>query len=139
MLLAWATRPPGYSLRAQQRKLNAFVREYNEVRPYAALGLRTPASVHVNSRREYPKSIIEWDYPAGYKVRYVCKNGAIRISRANWLFASTVLKEKRIGLEELGNGIYRLYYRQFFLGYLDEKELIVVGGVKILGSSETGS
>jgi len=120
-----ATRPPGFSLRAQQRKLNTFVREYNEVRPHAALGLRTPASVHVRSEREYPERIDEWDYPAEYKVRYVCKNGAIRISRSNWLFVTTALRGKNIGLEEMGNGIHRLYYRQFFLGYLDEKELKV--------------
>ena len=49
------TRPPGYSLQAQQRKLNAFVREYNEVRPHDALELRTPLSVHKISDRKYPE------------------------------------------------------------------------------------
>ena len=28
-----ATRPPGYNIQLQQRKLNSFIREYNEVRP----------------------------------------------------------------------------------------------------------
>ena len=87
--------------------------------------MRTPASVHVLSDREYPERISEWYYPKEYKIRYVCRNGALRIGRSNWLFVSTAFIGKNIGLEELGNGIFRIYYRQFFLGYLDEKELKV--------------
>jgi transposase InsO family protein len=120
-----ATRPPGYSLRAQQRKLNAFVKEYNEVRPHSALDLRTPVSVHERSVREYPEKISDWDYPPEYKIRYVCKNGSLRIGRSNWLFVSTALQGKNVGLEEIGNGIHRLYYRQFLLGYLDENQMKV--------------
>ena len=120
-----ATRPPGKNLQAQQRKLNKFIYEYNEVRPYQVLGKMTAASVHEVSEREYPEVIRDWDYPADYKVRYVCRNGAIRIGKANWIFVSTALMGKHIGLEELGNGIFRIYYRNFFLGYLDEKELKV--------------
>jgi len=33
------------------------------------------------------------------------------------------LAGKEIGFEELGNRIYRIYFRQFFLGYADMKEL----------------
>ena len=32
---------------------------------------------------------------------------------------------KHVGLEELGNGIYRMYFRQFLLGYIDMKDLRV--------------
>lgn len=120
-----ATRPPGKNLQAQQRKLNKFIYEYNEVRPYQILGMRTAASVHERSVRKYPEKFTDWDYPKEYRVRYVCRNGAIRIGKANWIFVSTALKGKNIGLEELGEGIFRMYYRQFFIGYLNEKELHV--------------
>ena len=73
-----ATRPPGYDLRVQQRKLNAFVREYNFDRPHAALELETPGSVHVSSRRQYYDKVDEWVYPPHFQVRRVCKNGALR-------------------------------------------------------------
>lgn len=114
-----ATRPPGYSLQRQQTLLNEFVREYNEVRPHEALGMRTPAAVHVLSPREYPERIQEWNYPAGFVTRYVTKNGCFRAGSAKWIFVSTALMGKWVGLEDLGNEIYRLYYRSFFLGYLD--------------------
>ena len=124
-LKAEATKPPGYSLKAQQRKLNAFVREYNEVRPHEALGMKTPASMMLYSERKYPEKIKEWIYPKNYHVRYVSKNGAIRIGRSSWLFITTALMGKEIGLEELGNRIYGIYFREFFLGYADMKELKV--------------
>ncbi|MCG8411909.1 MAG: IS481 family transposase [Bacteroidales bacterium] len=50
-----ATRPPGYSLRAQQRKLNKFVNEYNYERPHEAIGLETPGSIHEYSPRPFKK------------------------------------------------------------------------------------
>ena len=55
-----ATRPPGMNLQAQQRKLNKFIYEYNEVRPYRVLGKRTAGSVHEISEREYPERIRDW-------------------------------------------------------------------------------
>ena len=50
--------------------------------------------------------------------------GTVRsgLGRAIVYLVSTAFKGKHVGLEELGSGIYRLYYRDFFLGYLDEKE-----------------
>ena len=35
---------PGKTLQAQQRKMNEFMREYNEVRPHEALGMVVPKS-----------------------------------------------------------------------------------------------
>ncbi len=63
-LKAEATKPPGYSLQPQQCKLNRFVKEYNELRPHAALDMRTPTSVHQRSDRPYPETAVA-SYPCG--------------------------------------------------------------------------
>lgn len=118
-LKAEATKPAGYSLQAQQRKLNAFVKEYNDIRPHEALSMRTPSAVHELSERKYPEKIEEWIYPKEFKVKYITHNGAIRLERNDWLFVSTPLAGKYIGLEELGNDIYRFYFREFLLGYIN--------------------
>jgi transposase InsO family protein len=118
-----STRPPGYNLQGQQRKLNSFVHFYNEIRPHAALGKKTPAKVHQNSPRSFPEKIREWEYPKEMKAHYVCKNGALRWKSYHWVGVSTALNEKRVGLEEVGDGIWRVYFRQKLLGYLDEKVL----------------
>jgi len=122
-LKAEATRPPAYSLSPQQRRLNSFLREYNELRPHQALGNNTPARVHVRSAREYPHKITEWVYPKHMVVRYVSRNAAIRWKSYYWVMVSSCLAEKHVGLEELGNGIWRVFFRQKLLGYLDEKTL----------------
>jgi len=118
-----ATRPPGKNLQSQQTKLNKFVRNYNEIRPHEALDMRTPAAVHRISEKKYPKVIEPWIYPKEYKIRRVTNNGAIRIGRAEWLFISTAFAGKELGFLELGNRIYEMYFREFFLGYADMKDL----------------
>ena len=35
----------------------------------------------------------------------------------------TAFKEKKLGFEDIGNGIYRVWFREFFLVYLNEHEL----------------
>ncbi len=100
-----ATRSPAYNLRAQQRKLNSFVYEYNNERPHAALELETPASVHMRSQREYRDKAEEWVYPAHFQVRRVCKNEVLRWCSTKWVMVAASLSGKDVGLEEVGIGI----------------------------------
>ncbi len=121
-----ATRPPGYNLRVQQRKLNKFVHEYNYVRPHAALDLETPGSIHEYSPRPYRDKVEDWVYPNYCEVRRVTKNGALRWKSTKWVMVSTSLIDKQVGLEELGEGIWRIYFRQKMLGYFEEKTLRIM-------------
>lgn len=118
-LKAEATRPPAYGFAVQQRWLDAFRKEYNELRPHQALGNIPPARVHVPSTRRFDGTILPWNYPKEFKVFKVCRNGAIRWGCHNWVMVSTTLIGKYIGLEEIGNNIGRVYFRQKLLGYLD--------------------
>jgi putative transposase len=56
-LKAEATKPPGATLTAQQRRFDRFRAEYNEERPHAALNQRPPASVYTRSARDYPSRV----------------------------------------------------------------------------------
>ena len=125
-----ATRPPGHNMQSQQRKLNAFVKEYNEVRPHESLGMRPPAAVHVLSERKYKKRVKPWVYPKECIERYVCRNGAVRIGKREWLMVSKALSEKIVGFEPVGGKLYKLYFRQFFLGYADLDKLKVYDKMK---------
>jgi transposase InsO family protein len=127
-LKAEATRPPGYDLRSQQRKLNRFVKDYNEWRPHKALQLKTPQQVHVRSFREYPEQIESWDYPREMMVKRVSRNGAMRWGGGNWVTVSSTLIERHIGLEEIADGLHRIYFRDILLGYLDERTLRITDG-----------
>ena len=120
-LKAEVARHPAANRILNQKKLDAFVNEYNTYRPHKALGNLTPASVHVRSNLEYSPEVIPWDYPREYSVSRVYKNGAIRWGSDHWIMVATPLIGKDIGLMELGNGIWRVFFRSKLLGYLDEK------------------
>lgn len=113
-------KPSAYDLKAQQRRLNQFVKEYNHVRPHEALDMRTPASVHEFSTRPFPEKIPHFDYDSKMKVLKVTQNGAIRWKAYNWVYLSASLQGKHIGALDIGNGIWRVFYRNVFLGYFDE-------------------
>ena len=122
-LKAACAKPSAYDLKAQQRRLNQFVKEYNNVRPHEALDMETPASVHNFSTRPFPEKIPNFDYDSDKRVLKVTKNGAMRWGAYNWVYLSASLQGKYVGAMEMGNGIWRVFYRNVFLGYFDENEL----------------
>ena len=122
-LKAACAKPSAYDLKAQQRRLNKFVKEYNHVRPHEALAMKTPAEIHDFSTRPYPEKISNFDYDPTYKVLKVTKNGAIRWKSYYWVYLTAALKGKYVAIEDIGNGIWKVFYRNVLLGYFDEKHL----------------
>ncbi len=122
-LKAACAKPSAYDLKAQQRSLNRFVKEYNHIRPHEALDMETPASKHSFSNRPFPEKIPTFDYHAQMKVLKVTKNGSVRWKSYYWVYVSAALEGKYIGALEIGNGIWRVFYRNVFLGYFNENEL----------------
>ena len=114
------TRPPAGSLAAQQRKFNVFVEEFNNERPHEALDQQTPASCYQPSRREMPNKLPPLVYPDRFEVRYVSANGGIRWNR-DWVNVSTVCIGEYVGLEEIDNGIWNVYFGPLKLGRLNER------------------
>lgn len=119
-LKAACAKPSAFDLKAQQRRLNQFINEYNNVRPHEALDMETPASVHTFSTRPFPEKIKPFEYNPQYKIMKVAQNGAIRWKSYHWVYLTVALKGKYVGVEELGNGIWRIYYYGVFLGYFDD-------------------
>jgi transposase InsO family protein len=138
-LKAEATKPPASSLGRQQRKFDAFREFYNEKRPHQALGQRKPCEFYQRSRRRLPAQIRPWKYPQGMVVKYVCRNGAVRWGFGKWVFVSITLATRYVGLEEMGTGKWRVYYRDSLLGYLDEESLRIQDGLGRLRRAEKKS
>jgi len=120
---AACAKPSGYDLRAQQRRSNNFVKEYNNERPHEALGMETPATVHGFSSRPFSERTPDFDYEPDFRVLKVTQNGAIRWRSYYWVYLTAALKGKYVGIEELGNGIWKVFYRSVFLGFFNEDEL----------------
>jgi transposase InsO family protein len=120
-LKAEATRPPGAGWRSQQRKFEVFRKEYNEVRPHDALMLRTPNEVHRKSGREYCGRVQEWVYPASMKMKMITVNGGMRWHHDDFTMVTTALGGKYVGLEEVEDGVWIVYYRSVALGVFSER------------------
>ncbi|MDA3779584.1 MAG: hypothetical protein PF487_05070, partial [Bacteroidales bacterium] len=64
--------------RYQQRKLNSFVKEYNNIRPHEALNMERPKKFHIRSTIPFTEKIRTYDYPSHMKVMNVSRNGSVR-------------------------------------------------------------
>lgn len=114
------TRPAAYSMAAQQRKLTAFKREYNDLRPHEALGQKTPASAYQPSNREYPGKLEDMHYPEHLLTLKVRPSGVVYWSGGQ-VYVSHILKDELIGMEEVDDGIWELYYGPVRLGGFDQR------------------
>jgi putative transposase len=121
-LKAETAMPPAGSLPAQQRRFNTFRHEFNHDRPHEALNQRTPASLYEPSPRPYPRRLPPVEYPPHFEVRLVSRNGGIRWNSC-WVSTSHALLEQYIGLEEVDNGIWDVYFGPIRLGQLHERTL----------------
>jgi len=95
--------------RAQQRELDRFREEFNQVRPHEALDMQTPAAVYEPSPRPYPARIPEVEYPDSMLLRRVKSHGHFRWKKHD-VFLSEVLWGERIGLQTDDDEIFTVYF-----------------------------
>lgn len=114
------TIPPAANLKKQQRRFDQFRQEFNHIRPHEALEMKPPAKVYHISARKLPTRLPKVEYPAHYEVRRVSKNCGIRWNSKR-VCVSQVLAGEYVGLEEIDDGIWDIYYGPVWLGRLNEK------------------
>ena len=51
------------------------------------------------------------------------QNGAVRLRVIYWIYMARALAGKYVGIQELGNGVWKVFYRNVFLGYINDKLL----------------
>ena len=122
-LKAETTRPPAASCRAQQRKFNRFREEFNNERPHEGLDMHTPASCYEPSPREMPSKLPALEYPDRFELRYVSANGGIRWKKHAWVNVSSVCVGEYVGLEEIDDGVWNVYFGPLKLGRLLEQHM----------------
>jgi putative transposase len=101
---------------AQQRVLDRFRHEYNDVRPHEGLGNSTPADVYERSTRRYPVPLQEPHYSPNYEVRTVRRQGDFKWKGKN-VFVSETLRGEHIGLRwDDERGGWAVEYGRLHLG-----------------------
>lgn len=118
-------KPPAANRQAQQRKFNKFITVFNTIRPHEALGQDKPVQHYEPSPRPYPEKLPEIEYPGEFIVRRVSNSGCIRWS-SEPIHVSSVLAQEPIGLEEIDNGLWDVYFGPVRIGQLDEETSRIV-------------
>jgi hypothetical protein len=129
--------PPQPTLRQQQKAFEQFVRYYNDDRPHESLDQRTPASLYSASARSYRGHAKSFDYPDHMQVRQVRLAGEIKW-RYRRIGLSHALAGERVGIEEVGDGIWVVWAGPMQLGWIDERKLAKADGAYKFASLERG-
>lgn len=80
----------------------------------------TPAQRYKASTRAMPDKLPQPEYPDRFEVRYVSANGGIRW-RKRWVNVTSALVGEHIGLEEIDDGQWDVYFGTMKLGRLHER------------------
>ena len=105
--------------KANQAVLDAWVKEYNSIRPNEAIGMKTPDELYTVSNRKYIGDYDEIDYPIGFQVRKVTKSGEI-IFNSNRVTIGYALRGLQVGLNPSAEeNTFDVFLADFLLGKLD--------------------
>lgn len=113
---------PSVTPRGQQLIFNRFIKQYNIERPHEALGMKTPADLHVPSGRLYSPHLIENNFPKfGLDYAYVAKNGKV-----DWngykIEIGKVLKHQLVDVESINRRKWLFRFGPHILGTFDERK-----------------
>jgi transposase InsO family protein len=109
---------PASTQALQQEAADRWRRQFNDVRPHEALGMRTPAQLYVRSPR-HCRGIRTPVYPAGYAVRRVRKQGGVRYA-GRLVFISISVAGHDVGVRRTHKaGGIRVRFYDLDLGVFD--------------------
>ena len=112
------TKPPGNDMTDQQKKFDWFHAEYNQIRPHESLGQKPPAKIYNKSPRLYTENPPAPEYDTSCAVRSIRSSGEIKFGNKLY-FISELLTKERVGLEEIADGIWCIYYSFQPIGILN--------------------
>jgi len=109
------TRPPSRHPKAQQRRIDRWVKTYNRIRPHAALSNRVPAQVY--RPKVAVARLARCGYRKGWATRHVRSNGEIRW-RGRKRFVGEAFVGYAVGLKPKGRGKSSVYFAGLAIGEL---------------------
>lgn len=117
--------PPRANLRAQQARFNSFRRIFNHERPHEALAMQTPADLYSPSATPFNPHPEPLSYPGHFELRLVSQDATIRW-KSRKVFVSSLLARRYIGLEQVADRVWSVYFGPLHLGWLDEADFRIM-------------
>lgn len=117
------------NMKEQQERFDSFRIDYNNYRPHEALKQETPSSHYKKSTRPYVEKPVMPDYDFDYTVRYVRHNGEIKF-KGNKYYLTELLTGQPIGLKEINDAQWEIYYSFQPIGILDLRKNKIIKETK---------
>jgi transposase InsO family protein len=108
---------PAECEKSQQRATDRWRREFNQVRPHEALGMKTPSEVYQRSSRSY-RGIRVPAYPPTYAVRRVTRQGCVKHA-GKIVFISESIGGFEVAVRKTKLGRIRVRFYELDLGFFD--------------------
>jgi putative transposase len=124
VLKAETTHPVSSHLRAQQRRTDRWVRDYNQIRPHESLGQCPPGGVYQSKRAAERK--VALTYGPGMALRRVRSNGQIKW-QGRKRFVGEAFVGYQLGLKTMSQQKWLVYFGKCLIGALLESD---TGGIR---------
>jgi transposase InsO family protein len=115
-LKAEPIKPASVNMAAQQRRLQRWKKEYNELRPHESLSMGVPADYYRRSSRRLGEDD-RIRYPKSYLKRRINENGYLLHEGLKY-FVGEALKRCEVGLHAASDGVIELHFANLHLGNL---------------------
>jgi transposase InsO family protein len=119
----------------QRRRIQRFLRIYNNVRPHEALADRTPAEVYTPSPRPYPKSLPTFEYSDSMVRRNVDRLGMFSVAGGRH-FLSETLAGHEVALQQIGVAHFAIRFGPLEVGLFDEETHEVIRYLELVYAND---
>lgn len=124
------TRPPRTHLLQQQEAFDAFVEEFNGIRPHEALDMKQPAQLYTPSTRPCPERLPDIDYSLYDDVVTVGRNGGLRVGVRQRVHLADALAGQPVGIREEQDGRWLIAFMRLQLGYVERDGAFTPAGTR---------
>jgi hypothetical protein len=111
-------------LRQHQKTFDKWRKEFNEVRPHEALGMKTPKELYSKSKRKYFEDAIEFVYNGKMRSRKVNDRGFFNYQLKR-IFVGNPFAGYYVGIKERAGKMAELWFCNFKLGEINMDTLHV--------------
>lgn len=112
-------KPPSRTLSGQQKAFDRFKQSFNDERPHEAINQKPPGDIYRLSERQYPDKLPAIEYKDDQTTRYVKPGGNI-MWKGDHIYVSKLLSRENIGLRQVDDKSWEVYFSHFPIGILDE-------------------
>ena len=110
---------------SDQASLDMWRHEFNKVRPHESLNMKTPSDVYRKSKRLFNSTPPVIEYPQGYELRRVTRQGRIKFNNVYYSISSS-LAGLDVGVKRRNESRFEVWFDYLHLGDLDEQNQLFI-------------